>query len=118
LVYDGQEDPTTKSFFTTTDTTGNALEVGSYQFRVISRNVVGWGSLSDYLTVTVSVETSAENSFVSGDGIAAVSGAVTTQVIVNAFDEDNVASLSSTDIFFLRVEQLCKVTDNYRCDLS
>ena len=118
LVYDGLEDPTVKTFSTTVDHNGNPLVATTYEMQVRARNIVGFGAFSESLELDIAMRTSHSLSIVSGDGIAQSFGAVTNSIHVQAYDEDGNPRTSGGDLFFLHVEQLCYVTDNYRCDLS
>ena len=118
IVYDGWEDPTVKSYQTIVDANGNPLVAASYMFQVEARNIVGYSAMSSALTTTLQMQTSNALSTISGFGITNMFGAVPNSVHVQAVGEDSINRSSGGDIFFLRVEQLCYVTDNYRCDLS
>ena len=118
LAYDGQEDPTVKTWSTTLDALGNTLVAATYTLRVRSRNIVGFSEYSDDLSVTLEMKTDHALGVISGAGIDSISGYVTTSVSVQAVDENGDNRESGGDVFFLHVEQLCYVTDNYRCDLS
>lgn len=118
LVLDGWEDPTVKSYSTIVDAQGNPLVAASYMFRVKARNIVGYSELSTPLSTALTMQTSHSLSTVTGFGITSMLGAVPNSVTVQSVAEDTTNRSSGGDILFLRVEQLCYVTDNYRCDLS
>lgn len=104
LVYDGQEDPTVKTYSTITDEDGNPLVAGSYLFQVRARNIVGFSEYSDPLTLVLAMKTSHTLSVLSGAGISDVEGAVTTSIHVQAVDENGSNRSSGGDTFFLHVE--------------
>ena len=118
MVLDALEDPTVKTFSTITDAIGNPLVATTYMFKVKARNIVGFGELSDALSVTLAMKTSNALSVITGQGIVESFGAVTNSITVQAVDEEGSNRVSGGDVFFLYVEQLCYVTDNFRCDLS
>lgn len=118
LAYDGEEDPTVRTWSTTVDAQGNPLVAASYALRVRSRNIVGYSDYSPELVVTLEMKTSHMLSVVSGSGIEESFGFVTNSVHVQAVDEQGNDRTTGGDFFFLHIEQLCYVTDNYRCDLS
>ena len=70
------------------------------------------------LTLPLAMKTSHALSVLSGAGIEQSLGAVTNSVHIQAVDETGANRSSGGDTFFLLVEQLCYVTDNYRCDIS
>lgn len=96
----------------------NPLVAASYLFKVRSRNIVDYGDYSVELTLSLTMKTSHALSVLSGGGIVESLGAVTNSVTVQAVDEDGNDRTEGGDIFFLLVEQLCYITDNFRCDLS
>lgn len=55
---------------------------------------------------------------ISGQGIVEMQGAIPASVTITAYEENGDPKTSGGDLFFLHVEDLCYVTDNYRCDLS
>ena len=55
---------------------------------------------------------------IEGEGISSILGAVTTSVSITAYDEAGILNSQGGDIYFLHVENVCHVTDNYRCDQS
>ena len=109
-------------FTTTTDVYGNPLVQGNYLFKVVSHNIastyLGNSPDSPVLTATLAMFTDAQLSVVSGQGIEVSYGASIAEVLVTCKDEDGAFKTSGGDIIFLHIEQLCFVTDNFRCDLS
>lgn len=120
LIYDGGEDPATKMYtlLNKVDHLGNPLVDRDYLFAVSSRNIVGTSPMSASLTLNVALRSSAALSTLSGAGIVSGRGAVLNTINLVARDENGSLRSAGGDLIFLHVEQLCKVTDNYRCDLS
>jgi hypothetical protein len=118
LVQDGEENPTLMSFATTTDHLGNPITPDTYLFKVSARNWVGTSDLSEALTVSVPYLISPEETQLSGDGLIQIFGSVTSTVTVLAYDEAQIRKYTGGDVYFLHVDNVCFVTDNYRCDSS
>jgi len=85
---------------------------------VRARNIVGYSEFSPALTLPLAMKTSHTLSVVSGAGIVSALGYVASSIHIQAVDEKNMNRSTGGDVFFLLVEQLCYVTENYRCDLS
>jgi hypothetical protein len=79
---------------------------------------VGESEKSPILSFVVPYRTSPADTLLTGDGVVSIEGAVIAEVGVIAYDEDGVRKFQGGDLYFLHVEDLCFVTENYRCDLS
>ena len=101
---------------------------GDYYFKLASNNdasleeYLGQSEHSANLVVTLALFTDANLSLVEGTGISAsygpAYGAAIAEVVVTCKDENDALKTEGGDLIFLHVEQLCYITDNYRCDLS
>lgn len=81
--------------------------------------MVGTSDTSAYLEVVIPYLSSPDLTDISGDGILQIYGAVTAQVLITAHNEaGELQTEFGDDVYFLHVENVCYVTDNYRCDAS
>ena len=117
LIQDASEDPSQLHYQMTTDHTGGPISQGAvYELALVARNLVGTSGLSDPLSVEIPFRLSPENSILGPDGLSEITAAIATTVTVTAFDEANTQGSSDSAAYFLHVENVCVVTDNFRCD--
>jgi hypothetical protein len=98
---------------------------GTYTFKVQARNWVGNSPESSPYEVAVPWRTDQEKTLITIAGTTDVEGefqaveaAVVTTVSVTAYDESDALRTTGGDFYFLHVENLCYVVENYRCDKS
>jgi len=89
-----------------------------YIFVLSAHNWVGESVLSEPLEVLLGYRVSPELTIFGSGGLAQIVASVPQQVVLTPFDESGERSYAGNDVFFLHVENVCFVTDNFRCDPS
>jgi hypothetical protein len=127
LVYDGKENPSTRQMVITTYL-DQPLELVQYDLKIRAFNWVG-ESLDTKITfgVVPYIVTSADTSLLQSSifelnpdgsltGSATARAAVPATIALQSRDANGVDETTGGRHIFLRLEEECEVTDNYRCD--
>lgn len=114
-VYDGQQNPTVRTFSVTTFNSAT-LEVTSYDFYVMAKNWVGESDPSATVTYAVTIDTSPSNSQLSGDGSSGFEASVDASISVQAYDTSNTAISIGGDYWFITVTNQCAQVDAFYCE--
>ena len=128
MVYNGTQNPSTRSL-ALTEFNDAPLEKTEYVIIVRAYNWVGesYDTQLSFATVIITVRTNAETSLIFGDpfeldgggaltGVASIKAAVPALVYLQARDDIGVDLTNGGSNIFVQIEELCTVTDNYRCD--
>ena len=114
LIYDGSENPNAR-ILEITQYNSAALQVTTYNIRVLAVNWVGPSSESTSLDVILATQMSPTDSVVSGTGIGTIEAFVDAQVNVLAKDSTPADLGTGGDILSLEVANHCQVTNNFEC---
>lgn len=111
------EDPTVLSFTTRVDHLGSPLRPNTFSFVLSARNWVDVSLNSTALTFVIPYLSDPALSSLSL--LNTIEAAVTASVHMVAHDQNGIQTTEfAGDAYFLRVENACTVTSNYRCDLT